>query len=123
MPQKTTKKRRVSSSSLSDTEIKSSEEDEDEDRPLASRIMRNGPVSGKRSGKQPPGKKTKQASGQSHAGEQTSFNGRVNGINGHTTKVKTEDKMDEGQLNRLTVGVPVDVVGRSSTGVRLFFVN
>jgi histone acetyltransferase len=118
MPKKTTKKRRVSSSSLSDTEVKSSEEDEDEDRPLASRIMRSGPVSGKRSGKQPPGKKTKQAS----AGEQTLFNGRVNGTNGHTTKVKTEDKMDEGQLNRLTAGVPVDVLGRSSTGVSLLFV-
>jgi hypothetical protein len=31
--------------------------------------------------------------------------------------VKAEERMDEGQLNRLTAGVPVDAIGRSSTAV------
>ncbi|PPQ89713.1 hypothetical protein CVT25_014114 [Psilocybe cyanescens] len=43
-------------------------------------------------------------------------NGKVNGINGHEPRIKQEDKMDEGQLNRLTAGIPMDTVGRSSAG-------
>jgi len=111
------KKRRASSSSLSDAENKSSDEDEEENKPLASRMVRGTrsiPV--KRSGKQPPGKKSKQSSGQMNGAENTS-NGRLNGVNGHTAKVKAEERMDEGQLNRLTAGVPVDAIGRSSTAV------
>lgn len=45
------------------------------------------------------------------------MNGRINGINGHEPKVKVEDKLDEGQLNRLAAGVPVDAA--RETGVRI----
>ena len=113
----TTKKRRASSSSLSDAVNKSSDEDEEENRPLASRMTRGTrSVPGKRSGKQPPGKKSKHSSGKVN-GSESIPNGRLNGINGHTAKVKAEERMDEGQLNRLTAGVPVDALGRSSTAV------
>ena len=112
-----TKKRRASSSSLSGQENKSSDEDEEENKPLASRMIRGTrSVPGKRSGKQPPGKKSKQSSGQVN-GAEIIANGRVNGVNGHTAKVKAEERMDEGQLNRLTAGVPFDARGRSSTAV------
>lgn len=41
-----------------------------------------------------------------------------NGVNGHGIKVKVEDKMDEGQLDRLATGVTVDAGGApSSTAV------
>ncbi len=111
-----TKKRRASLSPLSDEEDKSSDEDE-EDKPLAVRIMRGArSIPGRRSGKQPPGKKSKQ-SGQANGVEKPLSHGRVNGVNGHTARVKAEDKMDEGQLKRLTAGVPMDAVGRSSAGV------
>lgn len=33
---------------------------------------------------------------------------RINGINGREPKIKVEDRLDEGQLNRLAAGVPVD---------------
>ncbi|KAF8973092.1 hypothetical protein BDZ97DRAFT_1648754 [Flammula alnicola] len=86
-------------------------------------------VPGKRSGKQAPGKKSKKShsvqSGKSGKADASSTgdrpvptapstNGRVNGINGHEGRVKLEDRMDEGQLNRLTAGVPMDAIGRSS---------
>ncbi|KAF8813828.1 Bromodomain-containing protein [Phlegmacium glaucopus] len=113
-----TKKRRVSSSSLSDAE---DIDDEEEDKPLAARItvgVRS--VPGKRSGKQVPGKKSKKShaalSGPSSTNNRPKVNGKVNGVNGHETKVKVEDKMDENQLSRLTAGVPMDAVGRSSAG-------
>jgi histone acetyltransferase len=110
------KKRRASSSSLSDDHDNSSD-DEEENKPLAARMIRGTrSVPGKRTGKQPPGKKSKQSSGQVNGAETTS-NGRVNGINRHPPKVKTEEKMNEGQLNRLTAGVPVDAIGRSFTAV------
>ena len=116
------KKRRVSSSSLSDAEDIDDDDDEEEDRPLAARItvgVRSGP--GKRSGKQVPGKKSKKShaalSGASSTNNRPKTNGKVNGINGHETKIKVEDKMDETQLSRLTAGVPIDAVGRSSDGV------
>jgi len=123
LPQQPTKKRRVSTSSLSAADNEDDDDDEEEDQPLAARMtMASRSVPGKRSGKQPPGKKSKK----SHAGangidistnDDRPTNGRLNGINGHETRVKMEDKMDEGQLSRLTAGVPVDAVGRSSAGV------
>ncbi|KDR75180.1 hypothetical protein GALMADRAFT_69959 [Galerina marginata CBS 339.88] len=82
-------------------------------------------VPGKRSGKQAPGKKSKKshtipagvnASSSEGSNPPPSATVRVNGINGHDSRVKVEEKMDEGQLTRLTAGVPVDVVGRSSAG-------
>ncbi|KAF9568007.1 Bromodomain-containing protein [Agrocybe pediades] len=78
-------------------------------------------VPGKRSGKQPPGKKSKKSHTLPGASESNSkplptTNGKLNGVNGHEPKVKIEDKMDEAQLSRLTAGVPVDAVGRSSAG-------
>lgn len=42
--------------------------------------------------------------------EQALMNGKINGINGHEAKIKVEDKLDEGQLNRLAAGVPVDAM-------------
>ena len=115
------KKRRVSSSSLSDAED-IDDDDDDEDRPLAARItvgVRS--VPGKRSGKQVPGKKSKKShaalSGSLSTNNRPKTNGKVNGINGHETKVKVEDKMDENQLSRLTAGVPIEAVGRSAVDV------
>ncbi|KAL4250023.1 Histone acetyltransferase GCN5 [Abortiporus biennis] len=35
----------------------------------------------------------------------------TNGVNGHDVKVKVEDKMDEGQIDRLATGVTVDAGG------------
>lgn len=32
-------------------------------------------------------------------------------MNGHDARVKVEDKMDEGQIDRLTAGVPTDASG------------
>ena len=46
----------------------------------------------------------------------------TNGVNGRDTKVKVEDKMDEGQLSRLVTGVTVDVAGPASAAVRFFLV-
>ncbi|KAF8904446.1 hypothetical protein CPB84DRAFT_1845394 [Gymnopilus junonius] len=129
VPLQPSKKRPISLSSLSDADG-NDEEDEEEDKPLAVRMsMTSRPVSGKRAGKQGPGKKVPgKKSKKSHTiapGASTSsndekpsaVNGRVNGINGNESRIKVEDKMDEGQLTRLTAGVPVDAVGRSSNGL------
>lgn len=137
-PQPVTKKRRVSSSSLSDADENDDDDDDDDDEePLAARItMGSRSVPGKRSGKQAPGKKSKKShtiaggavpaplSEDNNSTAPTS-NGKVNGINGHEPRIKQEDKMDEGQLNRLTAGIPMDTVGRSSAGVRIsrFFLH
>ena len=43
------------------------------------------------------------------------MNKRINGINGREPKIKVEDRLDEGQLNRLAAGVPVDLT--RETGV------
>jgi histone acetyltransferase len=51
--------------------------------------------------------------------EQLQMNKRINGINGYEPKIKVEDKLDEGQLNRLAAGVPVD--SARETGVRSSF--
>ena len=102
----------MSSSSLSDAED-IDEEDDEEDKPLAARVtvgVRS--VPGKRSGKQVPGKKSKKSHaaliGSSSTNNRPKTNGKVNGINGHETRVKVEDKMDENQLSRLTAGVPIE---------------
>ncbi|TFK44364.1 Bromodomain-containing protein [Crucibulum laeve] len=79
------------------------------------------PPVGKRSGKKAPGKKSKKAhtaptSLAPPVGEkQAQMNGKIN-TNGYETKVKVEDKMDEGQLTRLAAGVTVDSGARSSAG-------
>jgi hypothetical protein len=44
----------------------------------------------------------------------------LNEINGHDPKVKVEDAMDEGQLNRLVTGFTVDATGSSNTAVSSF---
>lgn len=102
------------------------DDDEEEDRPLAARITAGSrSVPGKRSGKQAPGKKSKKshtvqngAESSDHEPRPPATNGWTNGINGHETRIKVEEKMDEGQLTRLTAGVPMDAVGRSSAAVR-----
>jgi histone acetyltransferase len=127
IPQKPTKKRRASSSSLSDAEENDDDDDEEEERPLAARIATR-TTGGKRSGKQHPGKKSKKShtlqtgKGSTSNDDKTipttpSRNGRANGINGHEARIKVEDKLDEGQLNRLAAGVPMDAIGRSSAAV------
>ena len=132
IPNRPPKKRRASSSSLTDAENEDREEDEeddddDADEPLAARLtMGSRSVPGKRSGKQPPGKKTKKShtlpgrvpgSNDDNGTSLPSANGKVNGIKGLESRIKLEEKMDEGQLSRLTAGVPIDAVGRSSAGV------
>ena len=125
LPQQPSKKRRVSLSPLSDAE---NDDDDEEDRPLAARMnISSRPVTGKRSRKQGPGKKAPgKKSKKSHTAaakanvkdvQPAAVNGRMNGVNGTDSRIKLEDKMDEGQLTRLTAGVPVDAVGRSSNGV------
>ncbi|RXW25074.1 hypothetical protein EST38_g818 [Candolleomyces aberdarensis] len=108
----------------------SSSSDGEGDKPLASRLAAStsgtapGRVTGKRTSKLPghghSGKKAKKGHhtvagiAPAHVthgenGERTKTNG-INGgkkVNG-TTKVKMEDKMDEGQLSRLAAGVAVD---------------
>ncbi|KIM45219.1 hypothetical protein M413DRAFT_8508 [Hebeloma cylindrosporum] len=120
IPLQPIKKRRISLSSLSDEDGNDDDDDDDEeeDRPLAARITA---VPGKRSGKQAPGKKSKKshtvqngAESSNHEPRPTAMNGWTNGINGYETRIKVEEKMDEGQLTRLTAGVPMDAVGRSS---------
>lgn len=100
------------------------DDDEEEDRPLAARIAAGSrSVPGKRSGKQAPGKKSKKSHTVQNGAEPSdqprppATNGWTNGINGYEARIKVEEKMDEGQLTRLTAGVPVDAVGRSSAAV------
>ncbi|KAF6763071.1 histone acetyltransferase NGF-1 [Ephemerocybe angulata] len=125
------KRRRASgsvSSSLSDAdgrvhtvESSSSSSDEEGDKPLASRLAASSStgngrsVPGKRTSKAPghAGKKAKKSHHTSTAGTapahfgpgESAINGKL--VNGNV-KVKTEDKMDEGQLSRLAAGVAVD---------------
>jgi histone acetyltransferase len=47
------------------------------------------------------------------------MNRQANGVNGYDLKIKVEDRIDEGQLNRLAAGVPVDAT--RETTVRIFF--
>ena len=127
IPQQSVKKRRISLSSLSDEDGNDDDDDdEEEDRPLAARITAGSrSVPGKRSGKQAPGKKSKKshtiqngAEPSDHDPRPPTTNGWTNGINGYETRIKAEEKMDEGQLTRLTAGVPMDAVGRPSAAVR-----
>ncbi|KAI1794092.1 hypothetical protein LXA43DRAFT_997618 [Ganoderma leucocontextum] len=104
------KKRRVSIDYSSLSEAEDDDDDEEEERPLAVRVARtagkrkkdnNGkPLASQRSGKHKTCKKAKGST--------------VNGINGRDSKVKVEDKMDEGQLSRLATGVTVDAAGPAS---------
>lgn len=100
----------------SDEEDNDEEDDDDdeEDQPLAARMPIGSRPAPKRGGKA-PGKKSKKSHTIARGGEVPTkgTNGHVNGINGHDVK------MDDGQINRLTAGVPVDTVGRSSTAVRM----
>jgi len=84
-------------------------------------------VPGKRTGKHAPGKTSKKSHTIQNGAESSNhefhfpstINGRTNGINAHETRIKVEEKMDDGQLTRLTAGVPMDAVGRSSAAVRI----
>lgn len=114
---KPSKKRRISSSSLSDADENADSDDDEEDRPLAARIVGR-TTGGKRSGKQMPGKKSKKAHPQTGKSAPTHDDGRPptsptkNGRkNGYEPRIKIEERMDEGQINRLTAGVPTDAVG------------
>ena len=134
-----TKKRRISVSSLSDAE--DDEDDEEEDQPLAARMApksgANAAAAGAaksnaRSGKTKPGKMVGGTAPTSIAPptgrEQAEMNGATQGqksaINGHSEsealKVKIEDKISEGQLNRLATGVTVDASGTPATVSSLF---
>jgi histone acetyltransferase len=126
------KRRRLSStSSLSEED---EDEDEDEDRPLAARIalktaqrVENGasrvPTSGKRCGKKSSSMKSKAQSAsvsvQTPMSARVEVNGMANGLNGHDFKVKSEERMDEGQLDRLATGVTVDAGGDPGSVVSL----
>lgn len=46
---------------------------------------------------------------------QAEMNGEVQPINGHDTAIKVEDKLDEGQLDRLATGVTVDTADSATT--------
>ena len=112
---------------MSDEDVNDNDDDDEEDRPLAARITAGSrSVPGKRSGKQAPGKKSKKshtvpngAESSDHESRPPTTNGWTNGTNGYETRIKVEEKMDEGQLTRLTAGVPMDAVGRSSAAVGL----
>lgn len=134
-----TKKRRISMSSLSDAED-DEDEDDDEDQPLAARMApksgANAAAAGAaksnaRSGKKKPGKTVGGTAPTSMAPptgrEQAEMNGVTHGqksaANGHSEsealKVKIEDKISEGQLNRLATGVTVDASGTPATVSRI----
>ncbi|TFK54112.1 histone acetyltransferase GCN5 [Heliocybe sulcata] len=46
------------------------------------------------------------------------MNDQVSGANGHDSKIKVEDTIDETQLNRLATGVPVDTAKSGSTALK-----
>ncbi|OBZ67017.1 Histone acetyltransferase GCN5 [Grifola frondosa] len=74
---------------------------------------------GHRAGKQASSMKSKAHTAPAHIApptdeERAEMTRPVNGVNGHEPKIKVEDKMDEGQLNRLTTGVTVDASGTAS---------
>ncbi|KAA1474031.1 Bromodomain-containing protein [Dentipellis sp. KUC8613] len=114
------KRRRVSLSSLSDAE------DDEEDRPLAARMASHSshkrpPENGARQHDRRGGKKTSRKENKAHTapmslapptGElQAEMNGEISPMNGHAQIVKVEERMDEGQLDRLVTGVTVDTEG------------
>ena len=108
------KRRRLSFSSLSDAE---DNDDDDDEQPLASQVA-SSTAHPRRSGKgRKGGKKNAALKKKAHTApaslappvgdEQIQMNKRINGINGRESKIKVEDRLDEGQLNRLAAGVPV----------------
>ncbi|KAI0930495.1 hypothetical protein AcV5_007186 [Taiwanofungus camphoratus] len=132
------KKRRISFSSLSESD---NEDEEEEDRPLAARAAsaakrrENGARKSNGSGARPTGQKGQK--GHKRSGKQAfSLKSKAQtaptsiappteeqkaemirpteGVNGHEPKIKVEDKMDEGQLMRLATGVTVDAGGTAS---------
>ena len=127
-PQPPNKRRRISISSLSEDE----DDDDDEDKPLAARVAvnlamdrpemtaRKAPAH--RSGKKTSSMKSKGQTGfvstPTRTGQDLLESRRVNGVRGHETKVKVEDKLDELQLTRLATGVTVDAGGPTSPAVR-----
>ncbi|KAH9931087.1 uncharacterized protein BXZ73DRAFT_47487 [Epithele typhae] len=123
-----TKKRRLSPdySSLSEAE---DDEDDEEERPLATQVARqppsknknkaNGrPVPGQRGGKQKHSMKSKAHTAPANMPPPTAQEREemrpAQAVNGHDAKVKVEDKMDEGQLTRLATGVTMDAAGPAS---------
>ena len=79
-------------------------------------------------GKAPIGKSNKSKSSTAPANkaplndsEIEAMNAATNGTNGYVPKVKTEDRMDESQLDRLATGVTVDTAGRMSPNVSTVF--
>ncbi|OCH92323.1 Bromodomain-domain-containing protein [Obba rivulosa] len=121
------KKRRISFSSLSDAD--EDDDDDEEDKPLAARMgvsatatktrPENGPRTNQRSGKQMTSKKSVAHTAPVSimpptAREREGMTVSANGANGHSPKVKVEDKMDESQLTRLATGVTFDANGAAS---------
>lgn len=137
------KRRRISESSLSDAEDDDNDASE-EDQPLAARISNlspsmarvpvengrtpassavgakgNGNGAGRRGGKTSGMKFKAHTAPTSIApptGEvQAEMNGEIQPINGHETAIKVEDRLDEGQLDRLATGVTVDTADSATT--------
>lgn len=116
------KRRRLSSSSLSDAE---DDDDDEEDKPLAAQVADSSATiatSPRKAGPQRSGKKT---SSMTSKAQTAPIGDKRPGKNGAAksrssdTKVKVEDKMDEGQLTRLATGVAVDTGPASSIVVSL----
>ncbi len=69
---------------------------------------------GQKSGKKGPGKVPKgKTNGASRKGHKSKG---VNGINGHSARVKVEDKLGDEQITRLATGVPVDASSPNEVG-------
>lgn len=122
-PRAAKRRRLSSSSSLSDAD------DDDDEQPLASRVPAK-PRPIRRSGKSGKGgKKNPALSKKAHTAptslapptgnEQARMNRQPNGINGYDLKIKVEDRIDEGQLNRLAAGVPVDATRETTVCIFL----
>ncbi|KAK0504748.1 hypothetical protein EDD18DRAFT_1126173 [Armillaria luteobubalina] len=117
-----TKRRRLSLSSLSEAD--DDDDDDEEDKPLAARVNsktgsrpeKTARKSGQKSGKKGPGKVPKgKTNGASRKGHKSKG---VNGINGHSARVKVEEKLGDEQLTRLATGVPVDASSPNEPVVR-----
>jgi histone acetyltransferase len=136
LPQPPTKKRRISTSSQSDTEdaaflanaLDDDDDDDEEDRPLAARMAAIPPTPRPEKSVRMPGKRSGKSIAQPmpkllplSAAEKPQINGITNGINGHNLAVKVEDMMDESQLTRLAAGVTVDTAKAATTGVRVHY--
>lgn len=130
------KRRRISESSLSDAD-----DDDEEDQPLAARLnasnahstMNRAAAENGRTPNHAGGRRGGKSSGKSKAhtapisippptGQlQVEMNGEAQPRNGRNLTIKIEDKLDEGQLDRLATGVTVDTVTSAiRDGVRTF---